>query len=417
MVFNHYRGLHRNVYISAIVSFFAESSIRLLFDLLPLYLSAVLFAPPFFIAFTENITDSFAHFLKFLSGRYADIFGRKMIAGIGYTLAVLPRPLLLNVHSWSLLFFVKLCERVGKGLRYAPRDALLADCTTNEQRAQGFALQRAMDMFGGVVGILVLIITVSIVGQDRLSTRLFNTFNLISMVPASLAAIFWFSLIREEFVAPTEQRNFINDLSQLSTSYFKIFFITILFHLGFLGNSFGILLAKSVGYGLHNILDLLLVSRISGSVGASLLPAMAERWSIKGTTDIGFLSHSASCFVFVVSFYLRNNRIVLALTITLGFILYGFSISIHRSAAKTMATLFVPTNRTGSALGLLFSGIGVSTTVGSLLSGYLYQQGPDLAFYYGAAFGIFSSLILNVCFPERSVPSELLEALVDNVEP
>ncbi|KAL0248592.1 hypothetical protein GEMRC1_003828 [Eukaryota sp. GEM-RC1] len=113
-MFNRFRHLHRHVYVSSIVSFFAEASIRMVMDLIPLFLYSVISTPPFLVAFTENITDSLSHLLKLLFGFVADIYGRKFLVGLGYLLGTLPRPLLLNANYWWVVFLVKLTERFGK---------------------------------------------------------------------------------------------------------------------------------------------------------------------------------------------------------------------------------------------------------------------------------------------------------------
>ncbi|KAL0216563.1 hypothetical protein P9112_008747 [Eukaryota sp. TZLM1-RC] len=409
-MFECFRGLHRNVYISAATSFFAEMSIRMVFDLVPLFLYSVIYTPPFLVAFTENITDSLAHVLKLVFGRMADSSGRKLLTGLGYLLGLIPRPLLFNVKNWWVVFLAKLTERVGKGMRTAPRDALLADSTNPQQRSVAYGLQRACDMIGGLLGMgFILISLIVLKSPTSLNRSLFNWFCLISLIPASIAVLIWFLGITEDFQPVASTGNgLVEDISTLGSKFYQIVFVTSFFSIGFLGNSFNLMLVKDLDIELEVILTLLLFSRLIGSIGGTSLPYVVDRFGVKQANLLGYLSHSIACLLFVLGHHTRNLPIFF-----IAFGIFGYSISIHRTSAKTLTSLIVPSRHQGLALGGLFAMIGFGTSVGAIITGWLYSLKSTYPFFYGAIFGILSMILLTFIYKDERFQPRFQDQLLE----
>ncbi|KAL0248227.1 hypothetical protein GEMRC1_003463 [Eukaryota sp. GEM-RC1] len=264
-------------------------------------------------------------------------------------------------------------------------------------------------MLGGLVGIIAVIIVVfSIHSSGTIDRFVFNVFTVISLIPGFLSVAIWFIFIHERFEPPphsSERNGFVSDIGELGSRFYKILFVTSFFSLGFLGNSFGLMISKDMGLPLKTILFALLVSRLVGSIGGIWLPFLCDRFGIKGANNLGFLAHSIACVGFNAAFYYGN-----LITLFLAYGVFGFSISIHRTAAKTLCSLVTPLHHQGLAIGFLFCGIGLATTIGSFVTGWLFELNKMFPFWYGAVFGVLSMLFLSLVYSD----SEFQEAYVEH---
>jgi sugar phosphate permease len=177
-----------NVIILGIVSFLTDVSTEMVYPLLPLYLNAMLGAQaPAFVGIIEGFAESIASLLKVFSGYFSDKFQqRKPLAIAGYSFSTIGKVFLYLSTSWSLVFVGRVADRFGKGVRTAPRDALIADSTPAEKRGNAYGLHRAFDSAGASLGVIfafVLFVTM----KDG-----FSSIFLISLIPAALAVVFLF---------------------------------------------------------------------------------------------------------------------------------------------------------------------------------------------------------------------------------
>ena len=187
-----YRKLPRNVWAVTLTSFFTDISSEMLFNLLPLFLFSVLGVRTTFIGLIEGIADAVASLVKMASGWLSDrLRMRKPLAVLGYIVSTVAKPFLYLATSWGAVLGVRFTDRLGKGLRTAPRDALIADSITESRRGLAFGIHRAGDTAGAVVGIglAIAIIITSQRGAAELSREMFQTVVLISIIPAILAVI------------------------------------------------------------------------------------------------------------------------------------------------------------------------------------------------------------------------------------
>ncbi len=167
---HRYRGLGTNVFVLSLVSLLNDTSSEIIYPLLPAFLFLTLGASPFFIGLIEGISESIASILKLVSGYLSDKFHRrKLPVFLGYSLAAIVRPLLAFVNTWPQVLAVRMSDRVGKGIRGAPRDALLAASVPREKRGLAFGFNRAADHLGAVIGPLVAFFLVSGIAADPTS--------------------------------------------------------------------------------------------------------------------------------------------------------------------------------------------------------------------------------------------------------
>ncbi|QYU67924.1 MFS transporter [Leptolyngbya sp. 15MV] len=162
-----YRGLPPTVFALSLVSFLNDTSSEIIYPLLPAFLFLALGATPFAIGLIEGIAESLASILKLFSGYLSDKFAkRKLPVFLGYSLAAIMRPLLAFVTSWQQVLVVRMTDRVGKGIRGAPRDALLAAEVPEDRRGMAFGFNRAADHLGAVVGPIVAFMLLTYLASD-----------------------------------------------------------------------------------------------------------------------------------------------------------------------------------------------------------------------------------------------------------
>ena len=165
--FSRFRGLHRNVLALSAVSLLNDTSSEIIYPLLPAFLAITLGATPFAIGIIEGFAESLSSLLKLFSGYLSDRFEkRKLPVFAGYTLASVTRPLLAFVTSWQQVLAVRITDRVGKGIRVAPRDALLAASVESGKRGLAFGFNRAADHLGAVIGPAIAFVLLYLLADD-----------------------------------------------------------------------------------------------------------------------------------------------------------------------------------------------------------------------------------------------------------
>ena len=192
-------GLNPNVFFLGLVSFLTDASSEMIFPLLPLFLRNVLATPYTVIGLIEGAAESIASLIRIFSGWLSDKLGRrKGLAILGYGLSTFAKPFMYIATTWGIAFGVRFADRVGKGIRTAPRDALIANSLTPEQRGKGFGLHRAMDTFGAIAGIISAVVVVFVLqkGNLELVPDTYQQLVLIGVIPAVLA-LFMFFFVRE----------------------------------------------------------------------------------------------------------------------------------------------------------------------------------------------------------------------------
>jgi MFS family permease len=182
--------LSRNVYIVSVVSFFQDTASEILYPVLPFFVTGVLGAPPAVLGLIEGLADGTASAMKAVSGRLADLRHRRPLVGAGYAMSAFGKYLLALAGAWPMVLAARVTDRVGKGVRGPPRDAIIADETTPATRGRAFGFHRAADTAGAVVGPLIGLGLYELVGQR------FRPLLWIAVVPAVLSAVL-VALIRE----------------------------------------------------------------------------------------------------------------------------------------------------------------------------------------------------------------------------
>ncbi len=394
-------GLNPNVFFLGLVSFLTDVSSEMIFTLLPLFLANILGVTTVVIGFIEGVAESTASLIKIFSGWLSDRLGkRKSLTIIGYGLSALAKPFMYIATTWGLVLGVRFADRFGKGIRTAPRDALVADSVSVEQRGKAFGFHRAMDTSGAALGIFAAAAVVFLLqrGTMELVRNTYQWLVLIGIVPAVLA-LFIFFFVREARKRSSPQNHSEVDRSSQDTkagfdNRFKLFLVIVfLFTLGNSSDVFLILRAQNLGNCVLYILLMLILFNIvysSVSIPAGMLSDKLGRrriivlgWIIYVITYLGFAMASASWHIW------------------LFFALYGVYYGLAEGVARAFVADLVPESRRGTAYGLFHGVVGIALLPASIIAGWLWQAiSPAAPFYFGAGLAFLAMIGLLVLVRE-----------------
>jgi MFS family permease len=387
-----YRGLGPNVMALSFVSLLNDTSSEIIYPLLPAFLFATLGASPFFIGLIEGFAESAASVLKLFSGYLSDKFRkRKLLVFLGYSLAAVVRPLLAFVNSWPQVLAVRLTDRVGKGIRGAPRDALLAASSPPEKRGLAFGFNRAADHLGAVIGPLIAFGVLSYLAADPGSptAREYQQLFLFASVP-----VFFGVLIIIFFVHEGPRRN---DLPAAEPPRLTL--------RGFDGNFKRFLIVVAV-FTLSNSTDAFLLLRAQqAGIDPPILPLLwmflhfsKVVWSLVGgdlSDRIGRRKMIVSGWLIYALVYVGFAFVDSAWHAWVLFGIYGAYFGLTEGAEKALVADLVSDEKRGTAYGLYNLAFGVTVFPASLLFGGLWSWfGPEAAFLVSAVISVGAAIAM-----------------------
>jgi MFS family permease len=409
------RSLHRNVWATTVTSLLTDISSEMLFNLLPIYLFSVLGVRTGFIGLIEGLADSAASMLKLLSGWLSDRLNRrKPLAVAGYALSSLIKPLFYFVTTWGGALAVRFGDRVGKGLRTAPRDALVADSVDPDQRGLAFGLHRAGDTAGAVIGLglaLAIILRRGGIGAE-LSRSTFQSIVLLSMIPAIAAVLVLAFGARE-----SQPALLVSEVSQLlmhdrdraqnrlvrNRSFMLFVAILVLFTLGNSADAFLILRAQTTGLTVPGVLGMLLSFNLVYSLASTPAGALSDRLGRRTLLWAGWLIFALTYLGFALARKGWHAWLMM--------IFYGLYYALTEGVVRAYIADLVPEDQRGSAYGILHAAVGVTALPASLLAGILWQGvgkwggfGPSAPFYVGAGLALCAVVLLRFV-PLRAIGS------------
>lgn len=386
-------GLAANIIVLGIVSFFTDVSSEMIFGpLLPLFLADVLGTRIALIGLVTGATEGAASLLNVVSGRLSDrIRRRKLFAVLGYGLSAAVKPLMYFGTSWGHVLGIRLVDRVGKGVRSSPRDALLAASTTERNRGRSFGFHRAMDTAGATLGLAIAALIVFAVQSQAsaLGRGSYQQIILISVVPAVLAVVVLYLFVHEpKRAAAAPARAAAAAPAEGLSTKFKVFLgIVALFTLGNSSDAFLSLRAQTLGTPAVNITIMFLVHNLAYTAVSMPAGALSDVLGRKRVLMLGW-------FIYAVS-YLGFAVVATQWQTWLLFISYGVYYGFNEGVTKAFIADMVRSERRGSAYGIYHATVGVSLLVASLLAGFLWEVvSPAAPFYLGAGFSALAALAL-----------------------
>jgi MFS family permease len=391
-LWRRYRRLPKNVFVISIISLLNDASSEIIYPLLPLFLTSTLGASPQVVGLIEGAAESVSSLLKLFAGYFSDKRGRrKGLVVFGYSLANLVRPLIGFATSWYQVFAIRLTDRVGKGIRSAPRDAMIADEVSVKERGLAFGFHRAMDHAGAVIGPLFGFLLILWVASDRNNptpsdyTKVF----LLASIPALAAVLVSIFALRESLTkhgadSLTPPRL---SLRGFDVNFKRFLFIVALFTLSNSTDAFLLLRAKQSGVAESNI-PLLWAALHASKVLSSLIGGdLSDRLGRRRLIASGWLLYAA---VYLAFGFVSTVGMAWAL-----FLIYGIYFGLAEGAEKALVADLVQPEQRGTAYGLYNLAFGITVLPASILMGVLWDlRGPRTAFIISAGIGAVAALLL-----------------------
>jgi MFS family permease len=393
--------LPRNVWAVSLTSFFMDTSSEMVITLLPLFLANVLGVQTSIIGLIEGIAEATASILKLFAGWLSDrLGGRKWLAVAGYGLSALSKPFFYFASTWELIAAVRWADRAGKGIRTAPRDALVADSVTPEMRGLAFGFHRAMDTAGEMLALVIAILVVWLAQKGTLKLELstFQTIVLISLLPAFLAVL---SLAIGAKDVPVKAKRALPKFAFRALGKpFMIFMVIVgIFTLGNSSDAFLVLRAQNAGLNVISILAMVatfsLIYAIVSTPAGSLSDRVGRRRLIVG----GWLVYAA--------IYLGFGFAQQAWQIWGLYVVYGLYYGMAYGTANALVADLVPENLRGTAYGTYNFIIGILAFPASFIAGMLWQGigawhgfGPAAPFLFGGSLALIASILMIFWMPQ-----------------
>jgi MFS family permease len=368
--------LPRNVIALGLVSLFTDMSSEMIYPLLPIFLTATLGAGPAALGLIEGVAETTASLLKLFSGVASDRAGRKKpLVLFGYGLSTVMRPLMGLVTGWGQVLAVRFADRIGKGVRTSPRDALVAAYVPPEDRGRAFGLQRAMDHLGAVLGPLLAFLLLSGAGLS------YRPVFLLAALPGIAAVAVLAFAVRDAPAEPPAHVGGRLGKEALTPAFRRYLAIVLLFTLGNASDAFLILRAVEAGVPARFVPLLWAAFHVVKSSLSTPLGALSDRWDRKKMVVAGWVVYAVVYGAWGVA---RGPAWMIVL-----FLVYGLYSAATEGAERALVADFVPAARRATAFGWFHLAVGVAALPASVIFGLLYKGfGP------GAAFGLAAALAL-----------------------
>jgi MFS family permease len=384
-------SMHPNVFYLGLTSLLNDFSSELIFTLLPLFLTNVLGVSTIIVGLIGGISGSADSLFRIFSGWYSDKIGnRKSFAVLGYAISAVAKPCMYIAASWGVVTGVRFADRMGKGIRNAPRDALLADSLSSRERGKGFGLQRAMDTSGAVVGLAVAALIIYLV-QGNAPTLELPTFHwmvIVGVIPGIIGTLVITFLVHEsrKQKKETAQNKTATAITGGFSTRFKIYLLILaVFTLGNTSDFFVILRAQNLGDSLIYIALILVMFNVVYAVVATPAGALSDKLGRRGLLIVGWLVYAAVYVGFAVASAPWHVWVLFAV--------YGIYYGIVEGVSRAFVADLVPVEKRGTAYGWYNGVLSIALLPASLIAGWLWQAvSPASTFYFGAALAFIAAI-------------------------
>jgi MFS family permease len=381
------RAMPRGVWALGFVSMFMDISSEMIHGLLPVFLISVLGASAEMVGLIEGVGEGTASISKLFSGWLSDkLRKRKALAVVGYGLGALSKPLFALAPTASFVLAARFSDRIGKGIRGAPRDALVGDMVPAGLRGAAYGLRQALDTVGAFAGPLLAIV---------LMAALHDNFRLIfwlALIPGLISVLVLIMGVREppHQATATQAPVKFSDLKAVGTVYWIVVGVGAVLTLARFSEAFLILRAQNAGLSLALAPLVLVIMNIVYALSAYPLGALSDRIDRKKMLALGFATLIAADIVLAAA---PNLTIVM-----IGIALWGLHMGMTQGLLSALVADAAPANLRATAFGVFNFASGVALLLASLIAGFLWEQiGPSATFIVGAVFTAFglSALFLT----------------------
>jgi MFS family permease len=383
-------GLNPNVFFLGIVSLLTDISSEMIFTLVPLFLFNVLSIGTPIIGLVGGLSESIDAIFRIFGGWLSDRMGkRKPLAVLGYSISTIAKPFMYLALSWGAVLAVRFGDRIGKGIRTSPRDALVADSVSPGERGRGFGLHRAMDTTGAFLGLAIAAVIIYQVqgGELALSLKTYQWLILIGVVPAVLAVLVLLFFVRDRrsSAGNAGSRVGLKSIGGFDTRFKLFLVIMAVFTLGNSSDFFVILRAQDLGSSVLYVVFMLALFNITYAVTALPAGILSDRLGRRRVIAIGWFIYALVYLGFALASELWQ--------VWLLFASYGVYYGVVEGAARAFVADLVPEEKRGTAYGLYHGVVGLTLLPASLIAGWLWQAySPAAPFYFGAGLAFIAML-------------------------
>jgi len=378
-------GLTANVVILGVVSLFTDVSSEMIIPILPFFLTYVLFASPVIVGLVEGSADSVVSFMKIFSGQFSDAAGkRKRFVGAGYGLSTAMKVLFPFAQNWPEFFALRIIERTGKGVRDAPRDALLTESTPPETRGKAFGFHRSMDTAGAIAGPIVTLVILGTIAASLTIAEAYRLVLLLAAIPAVVSVLIVL-FVREPTRSPAPKQPLRMTFRGIPKPLRAFIGIATLFSFADFSYVFMLLRAGLV-YGTTEAILLYVLYNIVYAAHAFPAGIISDRFGRKPVVLIGYIAFVAMASLLAISSDLR--------ILALGFILYGLSYGMAEGTQRALVADFAPPETKATVLGAYHTSVGVVKLASGVVAGLLFAIQPAFTFAFGAVVAIVAVIAL-----------------------
>ena len=383
MAYKNTGGLARGIWALGFVSLFMDISSEMIHALLPVFMVSTLGASAVMVGFIEGLGEGLALISRVFSGALSDwMRRRKLLILAGYLMATLTKPLFALAQGIGLVITARSLDRIGKGIRGAPRDALVADLSTPQQRGSAYGLRQALDSLGAFIGPLLAILFMSITANDIRSVFW------LAIIPGAIAVLIIIFFIREPAVhkghapeAPVKR----GEIRDLGRGYWMVVGVSLFFTLARFSEAFLILRAQGLGLTLYLIPTVLMTMSLVYALVAYPAGKLSDRLGRPRLLAVG-----------LVMLLLADLLLAQASTLNLVFVgsaLWGLHMAFTQGVFSAWVADSCPVHVRGTAFGLYGLISGIAVLLASLIAGWLWEQyGAPVTFYTGGGFALLTLL-------------------------
>jgi MFS family permease len=368
----------------------------MVYPLIPLYLVSAFGATPALVGVIEGIAESLASLLKVFSGYLTDRFQKKKaIAFSGYATGIIYKLALIFAGSWLGVLGARVIDRIGKGIRTAPRDVLVSESADKENMGKAFGLHKALDMCGAGLGILVTYFLIRNSGGEYSYKHLFA----LSMIPAAVGlCMFVFVKQKKQITAIKTREPFWKKINKIDGQLWLYLVVVFVFTLGNSSNAFIILKAKSLGFDNAGVIILFFIYHAVAAAFSMPLGKLSDKIGRKNLLVPGYIVFALCYFGFAFS--------IDRLTIGAVFILYGLYTAMITGVERAFVAEISPPELKGTMLGMHSTVAGIALLPASITAGLLWNKfGSTAPFAFGAGMSLISAILLIVFMKGNKIKS------------
>ena len=376
-----FKGITRNIYILGFVSLFTDLSSQMVFPLIPLFLTSVLKVGAFAVGLVEGAAEATASLIKVVSGYWSDkIRRRKPFVMFGYSVSSLTKPLFAFANVWPIVLSIRVIERIGKGLRSAPRDAIVAESVDESVRGKAFGFQRSLDGLGSVLGGVLAFLLLPVLG--------FKNVFLLAFLPG-IITIFILFFIQEKGAPAKEDTKEISvkhSFGELPGSLKLFIVVSAIFALGHFGYAFLLLKAKNIGLADDKAILLYVLFYVVYTLISMPIGSLSDKVGRRPILMMSYLLFA------IISAGLMLSSTIYGVAIFFG--VYGIFYAMLDCCQRAFVADLAPKHLKATAMGAFHTAIGLVALPAGYIAGMLWDKiRPEATFVYGLILAVVALLV------------------------